>query len=335
MAAAAGPTGSARIGVDVGGTKCLGVAIDPDGNVLNTEQRPTRQAFDELVAVIAETVDAIDQSVGQPWGSGTRAAVGVGLPGLIDRDGRMHATPHLADPGTGAIEARHMLAQALQRPVAVDNDATCAALAESTVGAGRGFDHLIMITLGSGIGGAVILDGELRRGAHGFAGEFGHMLVDPDGPPCPCGRRGCWERYASGQGLQALGRAAADAGQLDRVLAAVGGDPAAVTGEAIEAAARSGDRQSISVLDEFADWIAVGLSNLTNAYDPQVFVLGGGLADMEDLLGAAVARHLAGRLYSSHLRPRPQIRFAALGRSAGAVGAALITSRVSRQTSPR
>lgn len=326
MAAGADPIGSVRIGVDIGGTKCLGVAIDPAGNVLATEQRPTRQAFDELVAVVADIVVPLDSAIGADAVRDDRPAVGVGLPGLIDPDGRMHATPHLADPESGPIDARRILEETLQRRVVVDNDATCAATAESQIGAGRGIDNMIMITLGSGIGGAVILDGKLRRGEHGFAGEFGHMLVDPDGPRCPCGRRGCWERYASGQGLRALARAAAEAGSLDDILAAAGHDPGGVTGEAIEAAARAGDQGAIGVLDEFADWIAVGLSNLTNAFDPRAFVLGGGLADMEDLLGAAIRRHLSDRLYSARLRPHPEIRFAALRRQAGAVGAAFITS---------
>ncbi len=160
--------------------------------------------------------------------------------------------------------------------MAVTNDATCAALAEWRFGAGRGVDDMVMVTLGTGIGGGVVAGGRLIVGANGFAGEFGHMVVDPDGPPCPCGRRGCWERYASGSGLAQLARAAAVGGRLRRVVEVAGGDAGMVRGEHVQAAAREGDPGAVAVVDEFARWVALGLVNLTNALDPARFVLGGG-----------------------------------------------------------
>jgi len=250
--------------------------------------------------------------------------VGVGLPGLIDRNGRMHATPHLADPrGSGPLEVRELLEARLGRPVVVDNDATFATYAEWKLGAGRGVTSMIMITLGTGIGGGAVVDGRLMRGAHGFAGEFGHMMIDPDGPQCPCGRRGCWERYASGQGLRLLAQRAAADGRLARVLDEVGGDVEAVTGEAIEVAAREGDTEAQAVLEVFADWLGIGLSNLTNAFDPAAFVLGGGLAGTDDVLGEPIRRRFAEHLYASVRRPQPEVRFAELGFAAGALGAAM------------
>ncbi len=134
-----------------------------------------------------------------------------------------------------------------------------------------------MVTLGTGIGGGAVVGGRLMLGAHGFAGEIGHMVLDPHGPPCPCGKRGCWERFASGTGLGRLAREAAQAGRLDEVVRLAGGDPEAVRGEHVTAAALAGDPGALEVMDTFAWWLALGLANLANALDPSVIVLGGGV----------------------------------------------------------
>ena len=135
-----------------------------------------------------------------------------------------------------------------------------------------------MVTLGTGIGGGLLQGGTLLTGAHGFAGELGHMVVDPSGPPCPCGRRGCWERFASGGGLGRLAREAAQAGQLPEVVALAGGDPEAVRGEHVTAAARAGDPGALAVIGQLGWWVALGLANLVAVVDPSMVVLGGGLA---------------------------------------------------------
>jgi glucokinase len=309
------------IGIDVGGTKSLGVLVDGGGKIRHMTRRPTRRDAEGLVLVVAELVSELEAAAGE---IADPLTVGVGLPALIDRDGRMHATPHLADPrGSRPLDVRDLLEARLQRPVVVDNDATMATYAEWKLGAGRGVSSMIMITLGTGIGGGAIVDGRLLRGEHGFAGEFGHMMIDPDGPPCACGRNGCWERYASGQGLRLLAQRAAAEGTLARVLDDADGDVEAVTGEAVEAAARDGDVEAQAVLEVFADWLGIGLSNLTNAFDPAAFVLGGGLASSEDVLGGPIRRRFAEHLYASARRPQPDVRFAELGVAAGALGAAI------------
>ncbi len=144
-------------------------------------------------------------------------------------------------------------------------------------------DDMVLVTLGTGIGGGLVANGAVVRGRNGFAGEYGHMVVDPDGPRCPCGRRGCWERYASGSGLAMLAREAATARRCAAVVELAGGDPQDVRGEHVQAAARAGDAEALAVIDEFGRWVALGLSNLTNALDPEMFVLGGGLASGADL----------------------------------------------------
>ena len=177
-------------------------------------------------------------------------------------------------------------------------------VAEWQHGAARGFDDALLVTLGTGIGGGLVMGGRLQRGANGFAGEIGHMVVQPDGPFCVCGRRGCWERFASGRGLQML----------------AGGRP----GEEVVAGALAGDRESQVVIDTFAHWVALGLANLTNVLDPACIVLGGGLATAPEVFLPPIEREFRALLYSSDSRPIPHLVFAALGERAGAIGAALL-----------
>lgn len=306
---------SRRAGIDVGGTKCLGVLIDEAGEVVVEERRPTPRQGDTLIDTLAEVVGAL----------GMASTVGVGVPGLITRDGVLRASPNLR--AITDLDVHTRLSERLGRRILVGNDATCATLAEWTLGAGRGVDDLVMITLGTGIGGGVVAGGHLVVGANGFTGEFGHMVVDPHGLPCPCGRRGCWERYASGSGLAQLARTAAVGGRLRRVVDVAGGDPHAVRGEHVQAAAREGDEGALAVVDDFARWVALGLVNLTNALDPAAFVLGGGLAEGSDLYLDPISRWFDELLYSPRLRPHPALAFAELGERAGAIGAAIYAGR--------
>jgi glucokinase len=181
-----------------------------------------------------------------------------------------------------------------------------------------------MVTLGTGIGGGIITGGHLLRGGNGFAGEIGHMVVNPDGIACPCGRRGCWERYASGSGLGRLAREAATARRLDRVVELAGGDAEKVRGEDVQKAAQEGDAEALAVIDEFGKWVALGLVNLTNLLDPDLFVLGGGLAASGELYLGPIQHWFTEYLYAPHLRPHPRLAFAQLQEFAGAVGAALL-----------
>ncbi len=301
-----------RLGIDVGGTKCLGVILDDGGEVIEEQRRPTPKGPDAIIDTLAELARAMS-----PWNT-----IGVGVPGLVTRTGVLRAAPNLVDIHN--FEVRDLLAAQLQVHVHVDNDGTCAAAAEWKTGAARGIDDFVMVTLGTGIGGGVIAGGSLIRGTNGFTGEIGHMVVDPDGPPCPCGRRGCWERYASGSGLGRLAREAAVGKRLERVVMLAGGDAERVRGEDVQAAAREGDQGALEVIDEFGRWVALGLVNLTNILDPATFVLGGGLAASADLYLGPIQQHFTQLLYAPHLRPHPTLVFASLGERAGAVGAALL-----------
>jgi glucokinase len=302
------------VGLDVGGTKVLGVAVDPRAptTVIAEDRVPTPDGGDGLVEVLLDLVRSLDPAP---------AAIGVGVPGLVDREGTLHMGPHLRRMQD--VPLARLLGERAGIPALVDNDANCHALAEHVAGAAAGADEALVVTLGTGIGAGIISAGRVLHGAHGFAGEPGHMVVDPNGPPCPCGKRGCWERFASGTGLGRLARDAASGRRLDAAVALAGGDPEAVRGEHVTASARAGDRESKAVLDAFAHWIALGLANLVNVLDPAVIVIGGGLVEAADLLLPEVRKRFAQLVMAGERRPVVPIVPAELGYRAGAIGAAL------------
>lgn len=306
-------------GVDIGGTKCLGVLLGPDGQILSEERVPTPHGASNLVDAVVGVVEVLAGGSAEPI-----AAVGVGAPGLVDNRGVLRAAPNLV--GVTEMPIRDEVAERLGLPVTVDNDATCALVAEWRHGVAKGTKDVVLVTLGTGIGGGVVAGGKLQRGANGFTSEPGHMVIDPNGPPCVCGRKGCWERYASGSGLARLARDAAFGGRASAIVEAAGGDPHAVRGEHVTLAARSGDPAAEEIIDDFAWWLALGLVNLTNLLDPEMIVLGGGLVSEADLLLAPIQRMYEGLLYAPAHRPRPQLVVAVLGERAGAIGAAEIAA---------
>lgn len=304
-----------RVGIDVGGTKCLGVVLADTGEIIHSEREPTPRDPNAIVDTLAGLVQTLSNV-------SPVSTVGIGVPGLVTRGGVLRAAPNLVD--ISDFEVGRLLSERLGQHVYVDNDATCAAAAEWKTGVARGASDVVMVTLGTGIGGGIVAGGALQRGTNGFAGEIGHMVVQPDGPPCPCGRRGCWERFASGSGLGRLAREAAIGKRLRRVVELAGGDTDRVRGEDVQAAAREGDPEALEVIDHFGRWVALGLVNLANVLDPEMFVLGGGLASSGDLYLAPIQRWFTSLLYAPEMRPHPSLAFATLGDKAGAVGAALL-----------
>lgn len=306
------------IGVDLGGTKILGVALDGDqpGEVLAEGRVLTPAGPEAVTAAIAEVVGRLAAEVGPV------AGVGVGAAGLVDRSGVLRYGPNL--PGITDLDVPAALQPLVGAPVAVDNDATCAMWAEAQIGAAAGAEHAVLVTLGTGIGAGITADGARLRGAYGFAGEPGHMCVDPQGPRCPCGRRGCWERFASGSGLGRIARDAAHAGRVPAVVALAGGDPEDVRGEHLTRAAAGGDGPALEVMDDFGWWVALGLAALVNILDPEVVVIGGGLVEAGELLMAPIRAAYGDLVLAPDHRPAVEIVQAVLGERAGAVGAALL-----------
>lgn len=317
-------------GVDIGGTKLLGRVFDPaDPDRWHAaSRRPTPASAPALIDGVGALVDGLRGALAEHAPGAEISRVGVGIAGLVDRAGRLRFGPNL--PGVVDLPVRDEVATVVGLPseaVVVENDATSATWAEHAVGAGAGVDELVLVTLGTGIGVGLVSSGRLVVGRQGFAGEAGHMIVDPKGPPCPCGQRGCWERFASGSGLGRLGREAAEAGHLAAVVATVGGDPESVRGDHVTAAAQAGDAEALAVFDEFAWWVALGLANLTNLLDPEVVVIGGGLVAAGATLLEPVRRAYGSLLYAADRRTPARVVAATLGESAGAIGAGLLAAR--------
>lgn len=309
------------IGIDIGGTKVAGGVVDADGKILRSARRDTpkrthspRLAEDAIVAVIEELRAGSDAA--------DVVAVGIGAAGFVGADrATVVFAPHLSwrrEPLRDALGGR------LDVPVVVDNDANAAAWAEWRYGAARGESHVVMITLGTGIGGAILVDGLVQRGRFGIAGEFGHMQVVPDGQRCQCGNRGCWEQYASGNALVREARSLLELqSPMARYLAEkVDSDPGALTGPLITDAAREGDPTATELLGEIGTWLGTGLANLAAAIDPGLFVIGGGVSAAGDLLLGPATEAFKRQLTGHGFRPEAGIVAAQLGNEAGLIGAA-------------
>jgi glucokinase len=309
------------IGIDVGGTKSLAVLHRGGTEVLRVV-RPTPSGSASLLDTIVELSMEIEEGARRlGLSQQTIPDVGIGLPGLVTRSGTLRAAPNLID--VVELDAKKILEDRLRRRVWVDNDATCAAVAEWREGSGANCDDFLLVTIGTGIGAGIVANGRLLRGTNGFAGELGHMFVDPAGPPCPCGRSGCWERYASGSGLALLARRAVESGNGDDFVRHAGSIER-IRGEDVAELASSGSTEALGVLDEFGRWIAIGLSNVVNVLDPERIVLGGGAARLGDLLLQPVRHWLEKILYASDHRPIPDVVIARFGESAGAIGAGML-----------
>jgi glucokinase len=323
------PARRLSIGVDVGGTKVLAVLLDREsGEVRESLHAPAGAAgpevVDNIVAAVAELVRRAGMRRAGGGGAGGGGAggggagaepadaevigVGLGLAGFVGNDGLVRSSANA--PGLVGIDVAGVLHRRLGLPVVVDNDANCAAAAALARRAPP-VRHLVAVTLGTGIGAGLVVDGKVVRGARGFAGEPGHMVVDPDGPLCPCGRRGCWERYASGAGLS----------RITVEMLGPGAFGQAPAGEDVTAAAAAGDAGARRVMARFAGWVGMGVANLIVLLDPEVVVLGGGVVADGDLLlplvREAVGQHppVAGRGVPIEAVPG--------GPAAGAIGAAM------------
>ena len=302
------------IGLDIGGTKVLGVLLDAEGTVL----REARLASPHTgLEVLVATGASIVEQLGAPG-----APVGVGAAGLVDREGVVRYAPNL--PNVREAPLRDALGDATGRVVVVDNDAGVAILGEVTYGAAMGLSDVLLVTLGTGIGGGFVFGGRPYRGAHNFGAEIGHFTVDLQGPLCACGERGHWESIASGTALGRMARELVSQGGGAAIVAAAGGEVGAVTGTHVGQTAATGDPDARGLLVQYAENVAVGLVGLANILDPECIVIAGGLVELGPLLFGplreAFGRHLEGGGY----RPPIAIVPAQLGERAGAIGAAVL-----------
>ncbi|MGH3473063.1 MAG: ROK family glucokinase [Nocardioidaceae bacterium] len=304
------------IGVDVGGTKIAAGVVDAAGRIIEEVRRETpARASDATVAAIIDVVQGLTEQ--HPI-----AAVGIGAAGFIDADrSTVLFAPNLS---WRDVPLRQAVEEAAGVPVVVENDANAAAWGEFVFGSGKDDDDLLLVTVGTGIGGGLVADHRLYRGAFGIAAEIGHMRVVPGGHRCGCGNLGCWEQYASGSALVREARAFAAAGtpMAADLLALANGDASAIDGPMITLAATQGDAWAIELLESAGRWLGEGIASLAAVLDPGVVSIGGGVAEAGELLLEPIRAAFRAQLTGRRFRPELEIRQATLGNRAGLIGAA-------------
>lgn len=312
---------SLACGIDVGGTKIAGGVVDESGTILE-ELRVESPATD--AEAIEEAIAGLVVELRERHPIET---VGVGAAGYVDKARAVVLfAPNVAwrnEDLKGELEKR------IDLPVVIENDANAAAWGEFTYGAGHDVDDLLLVTVGTGVGGGLVLDGEVYRGANGVGAEIGHMRVVPNGILCGCGKHGCFEQYASGSALVREARAQAMSGALiaQGMFERAGGDISKITGPLITEAARHGDQGARQQLAELGRWLGEGIASLTEIIDPGVVVVGGGVSEADDLLLEPTRVAFSGQLVGRGFRPIPEIRKARLGNRAGLIGAADLSRR--------
>jgi len=302
------------VGLDVGGTKAAGLLVAEGGEILAREVAETpAEDVDATMATLFEVIETLRKE-------SDPVAVGIGGAGMVDFEaGVMRFAPNLA---WRELPIRDMVSEHTGLPCILDNDANAACWGEYRFGAGRGYRYVLLLTVGTGIGGGIVADGALYRGVHGFAAEVGHVVVEPDGPLCGCGNRGCFEQVASGRALDRLGREAASQ-HPDGLIARLAGTDD-VVGRHVTEAAERGDEMARQIIEEVGIRLGVGIAGFVNVLDPEVVVVGGGVADIGGpLLDPARAAYRDTVLAPDH-RPDVPIVPAALGNDAGAIGAAAL-----------
>lgn len=307
---------SLTIGIDVGGTKIAGGVVAEDGTLVATARRESPARDPEAIA------DSIAEVVAGLCEGREVAALGLAPAGWIDLEGtEIMFAPNLA---WRAEPLRSLVQERVALPTIMENDANAAAWAEYRFGSGQGARVLLMVTIGTGIGGGMVVDGKVFRGGFGVAVEPGHMRVVPGGRPCACGLLGCWEAYGSGTALTVRARelAMADPASAPVLLRLAGGDPDAIRGPLVSEAATQGDPAARQSFAELARWIGEGLASLASVLDPDVVVIGGGVSESIDLDLEAVIEAFGPAESGAGHRPVPQIRRAVLGNNAGLIGAA-------------
>ncbi len=305
------------IGMDVGGTKVAGGVVDESGAIVE------RARVDTPARDAKATTGAIVSVINQLRHGDEIEAVGVGMAGFVDAERSVvYFASNLLGWRDGPL--RDEVQKSVGLPVVVENDANAAAWGEARFGAGKGESHLVCVTIGTGVGGGIIIDGELQRGRYGSAAEVGHIQMVEDGRLCGCGQRGCLEQYASGGALVRDARArAGDARAEAELLLGLGdGTPEGITGSHVTAAAQQGDPVAKAAFDTVGHWLGQGLADLAAVLDPGCFVLGGGVSEAGDLLLTPTRIAFESLLTAGSHRPVASIKLAELANDAGLVGAA-------------
>lgn len=314
--------GQLVIGIDLGGTKISTALVNSTGEIIASDYRETL-ATQGPNAVIERMFAAARQAMAKANATEQQvAAVGIGAPGPLDvRTGVVVAPPNL--PAWDHVPLKQRIEERLGIATYLDNDANAAALGEHRFGAGQGTKHMIYVTVSTGIGGGLILDGRLYHGDSGIAGEIGHTTILPDGPRCGCGNRGCLEALASGTAIAREARERVAQGVPTLICDLAQGDSERITARLVAEAARQGDRVAGEILSEVMEYLGIGMANLVNLFNPQVIVIGGGLANVGEPLFAVVRRVIDQRAFYAAAQA-VRVLSAALGENAGVLGAAAV-----------
>lgn len=309
------------VGVDVGGTKIAAGAVDDDGQILEQARRDTPAASPPEIA------GAIIEVVTQFRHHHEIAGVGIGAAGFVDAQrSTVLFAPNLAwrnEP----LRAR--VREGVDLPVVIENDANAAAWGEFRYGGGSDVDDMVLLTVGTGLGGGIVIGGELVRGTYGFGGEVGHLRVMPDGHRCGCGSKGCWEQYASGTALVREARGLAESGspRAARIIELAGGRFEDIEGSHVTEAAQEGDPAARDLIEDLGRWLGAGIASLTAVLDPAAIVVGGGVSTAGDLVLTPARGEFIHQLSARGYRPTLEIRSATLGTEAGIIGAADLARR--------
>ena len=311
------------VGVDIGGTNLKAGLVDENGVLLATQKMKVASIADDdglawtVVSLVQELAHTVNLSVSDV------ASVGVGVPGTVEiRSGSINYTCNLP---LRNVPLRKLFHRYLSIPLYIENDANCAALAEFLVGAGRDSKRFVTITLGTGVGAGIVHNGKIYHGANGMAGEVGHMVIQRGGLPCPCGRHGCWEQYASATALKRMTAAALAAHPHSILAQVVAENEGRVSGQSAFIAARRGDPVGQQVCDEYVDYLACGVVNVVNIFQPDTLAIGGGVSnEAEEQLLLPVQRRVARESIPCGRDRRTRIVKAELGNQAGIIGAALL-----------
>lgn len=312
-----------NIGIDLGGTNIVASVVDDGYNIIATGKTPTAvprsadEIFDDIAAVCREAMDKAGLSIKDI------SSVGMGTPGTVNSDGVIEFANNL---GFNNVPAHDMLVERLgDIPVFIDNDANCAALGEAYAGCGNGSKNFVAVTLGTGVGSGIIVDGKIVTGVNCAGGECGHMVIVVDGEPCSCGRKGCWEAYASATALIRQTRKAMEENP-GSVMHEIAKQEGKVSGRTAFDAMRKGDIAAMKVVDNYIKYVACGLINIVNALQPEIICVGGGICNEGETLMKPLRRFVQAERYSIHSKIQTKIMKAELGNDAGVIGAALLST---------
>lgn len=310
------------IGIDLGGTNIKAAIVDQEGVILKKDsiptraERPYREILKDMAMLSLKLIEQLSLKVSDI------KSIGVGSPGTADPDnGILVYSNNFADFNN--VPVKEIMQEYIELPVYLENDANVAALGESVVGAGKGYEDCVAVTLGTGVGGGVIIDGKIMPGSFHGGAELGHMVIDVDGESCSCGRKGCWEAYSSATALIRDAKIAAIRYKDSKLNELLNGDLSKMNAKIPFDAAQAGDTYAQEVIDRYIKYLAVGIVNVINIFEPQVLVIGGGVCAQGDNLLNPLMDQVRSQVYGQK-DPKTTIKIAELGNDAGVIGAAML-----------